>query len=61
MQVPNLKVVRYDRTTAGYAATVEPEDKSWILYIPPNAKDKFAFIKERDPETGAALSDPVPL
>lgn len=28
-----IHVKRYESTAAGYAGTIEPEDRSWVLFI----------------------------
>lgn len=34
----NVRVRRYEKPCAGWAATVEPEDREWILFIPVEGK-----------------------
>ena len=37
-----------------WAGYVEPEDRSWILYIPADGGEPVLFTS-RDPETGAVI------
>ena len=47
-----LKVSTYEQPTAGYVGYVEPEDRSWILFV---AQDGGAdFFGSRD-ENGGVL------
>lgn len=59
-EMPRIKIGRYD--TEGpdavgqyYSGWVEPEDRSWILFI--DVEGKPHFFPERDPQTGAVLRE----
>jgi hypothetical protein len=49
----NVKVHRYADTSHGFAGWIEPDDKSWILFIPVSGEPQF--FSKRDPVTGACL------
>lgn len=48
-----LKVGRYQHpdTTAPYVGWIEPEDRSWIVFV--KADHTVEAYLDRDPETGA--------
>lgn len=52
----NIVVGRYSaegRDSHGYAGWIEPEDRTWILFVGTDGHVE-AFL-DRDPETGAVL------
>lgn len=52
----NIKVSRYsDPKSHGWAGWLEPEDRSWIAFI--GLDGRPVFYLNRDPESGAILSD----
>lgn len=66
MSMPKIKIERYE-TTGGtekappvgkeWAGYIEPEDRSWILYIRQDGTP--FFFAHRDPETGACIEPPI--
>lgn len=57
MDMPKMKVGRYDeKQSTGYAGYVEPEDRSWILFVTRDGKP--VLYTDRDPKTGIVLSLP---
>lgn len=57
MDMPKLKIGRYDaKQTTNFAGYVEPEDRSWILFVGRDGKP--VLFTDRDPKTGAVLSLP---
>lgn len=52
----SINVKRYsDPVAVGYAGWIEPADKGWIAFI--DLDGRPTFFLNRDPETGAVLSD----
>lgn len=52
----SIKVTRYaDPAATHWAGYIEPADKGWIAYI--DLDGRPLFFLNRDPETGAVLSD----
>jgi hypothetical protein len=48
----NIAVHRYsDPAQVGWLGWIEPEDKSWIMFIP--LEGEPVLFSSRDPETGA--------
>lgn len=66
-KMPKIKVVRCgDGYTEGavpggrlWAGYLEPESKSWILWIANDEHNTPSFFGHRDPETGATLEPPI--
>lgn len=59
----NITVTRYAPDTTGWQGYVEPDDKSWIVFVHDDGHP-VVFLN-RDPETGAVLpasgeTEPVP-
>lgn len=50
----NINVRRYENTSHGYAATIEPEDRSWIVFV--DVDNKPTLYAHRD-ETGASVGE----
>ena len=50
--MPNIIVGRYEGET-GYQGWIEPEDRSWIIYVADDGS--LEVFLQRDPETGAVL------
>lgn len=51
----NISIQRYSHPQpGGWAGCIEPDDRSWILYI--HSEGWTVFFGKRDPNTGAALS-----
>lgn len=48
----NIKVGRY-QSECGYQGWIEPEDKSWIIFVKEDGR--VEIFDKRDPETGAVL------
>jgi hypothetical protein len=56
MEMPKIKVERYnDELKHEWLGWIEPEDKSWILFI--DGQGKPVFFPKRDPETGAVITE----
>lgn len=54
--MPRIKIRRYNSELQDHwLGWIEPEDKSWILFI--DAEEKPVFFGKRDPETGAVITD----
>lgn len=52
----NICITRYKHPkSVGWAGYIEPEDKSWVMYIGLDGRP-LVFLN-RDPETGAVLPD----
>lgn len=50
----NVKVGRYEHPeSTGYAGWIEPEDRSWILFV--RTDHSVEMYLDRDPKTGAVL------
>ena len=49
----NIKIGRYSALTEGWAGWVEPEDKSWIVYIQSDGTP-IVYLN-REPDTGAII------
>lgn len=47
----NITVGRYSDASTGYLGWVEPEDRSWILFVALDGS--VQLFTERDPITGA--------
>lgn len=47
----NITVGRYDVEGNGYAGWIEPDDRSWILFVTDD--HSVEMYLDRDPETGA--------
>lgn len=58
----NITVTRYAPGTTGWQGYLEPEDKSWIVFVHDDGHP--AIFLNRDPGTGAVLesgeTEPVP-
>ena len=53
----NITIHRYnDPAKVGWFGSVEPEDRSWILFIPVDDGPPSVFVK-RDIDTGAVYVD----
>jgi hypothetical protein len=53
----NIIVRRYEED-CGWQGWIEPEDKSWIVFL--DASGRPVFFPHRDPETGAVLGEAQP-
>ena len=57
-KMPSIKVGRYDTTREptghNWAGWIEPEDKSWIVFVGEDHTTLAVFL-DRDPDTGAVL------
>lgn len=51
-----VKVTAYGPGVQGWQGYIEPEDKSWILFV--HADGTPVLSKQRDPVTGASLDLP---
>jgi len=48
----NVHVKRYTHPdTHGYAGTIEPEDRSWVLFIPNSGKAPELYVEVEVPES----------
>lgn len=52
----NIRVQRYLPPVGGWAGWVEPEDRSWILFV--DTEGKPLFFPHRD-QTGATVGPPA--
>lgn len=56
----NIHVKRYSSQQAGYAGTVEPEDRSWILFIDLDGAAKLWVRQSVESSDGKTESEYVP-
>ena len=54
-----VKVTSYGPGTTGWKGYIEPQDESWILFVPESGSP--TLVAKRDPVTGAALPLPEGL
>lgn len=57
----NLTIARYDESVhkIGYSGYIEPEDRSWIIYLDTDGKPS-RYYPQRDND-GAVIGEPVHL
>lgn len=54
----NISIQRYASDAGhGFSGCIEPEDKSWVLFI--HANGATYFYGTRDPQTGAVVVEEV--
>ncbi len=52
----NIEVVRYDEGVHGFQGYIEPEDRSWIIFI--DDEDHLVMWFNREPD-GAVIGEPL--
>lgn len=56
----NIHVSRYRDTEHGYEGTVEPDDRSWILFLPKDGLPELFLEAEAVDEDGLTVRGYVP-
>lgn len=57
----NIHVKRYQNAPMGYAGTIEPEDRSWCLFVPSDGEPQLFVRRELKDSAGAVEHHFVPL
>lgn len=56
----NIHVKRYADTNHGYHGTVEPEDRSWVLFLPKEGDPELFLQVEGETADGQTVSGYMP-
>lgn len=56
----NIHVKRYEAPTAGYLGSIEPEDRSWIVFVAADGTPSLWERAECVDENGATVSGYAP-
>jgi hypothetical protein len=56
----NIHVKRYADTNHGYQGTVEPEDRSWVLFLPKDGEPELFLSVETEDADGKTVNGYMP-
>jgi hypothetical protein len=56
MRMQNIEVERYDEGVHGWLGNIQPEDRSWIIFV--NDEGRPVFYPHRD-EDGGVVGPPI--